>query len=304
MPLDGSSWTQSFVLPGVASADRRSAKFTYVSPQYFRTVGMRITNGRDIDDGDTQLGRRVVLVNETFVRRYLASRPAIGAVLKTIPEPGYPETLYEVVGVVTDAKYSALREPTPPATFVPLAQHPNLRPWPGIVIRSAVPPEQAIGALRRAVADVRPRMAVGVSVFETQVADSLMRERSLAWLAGGFGATAALLAIVGVYGVLAYLVRRRRQEIAIRLALGARPANVVVLVLREMLTLLAIGVAAGGLSAAALGGASSFLFGVSPRDPATLLAVIGALAIVAVIAALVPAVRASRIDATAALRAE
>ena len=147
-------------------------------------------------------------------------------------------------------------------------------------------------------------MTVGISVFETQVADSLMRERSLAWLAGGFGVTAALLAIVGVYGVLAYLVRRRRQEIAIRLALGARPANVVVLVLREMLTLVAVGVAAGGLSAAALGGAGSFLFGVSPRDPATLLAVIGALAIVAVIAALVPAVRASRIDATAALRAE
>src|SRR5262249_48354470 len=129
VPLDSSSWTMGFVLTGSTDLKRHSSKFTFVSPQYFTTVGMRIVTGRDFNNGDTGTSRRVALVNETFVRRYLPGNP-IGALLRTVAEPRYPATLYEVIGVVSDTKYSGLREPIQPITFVPIAQHPGLRPWP------------------------------------------------------------------------------------------------------------------------------------------------------------------------------
>src|SRR5919198_55139 len=125
VPLDRSSWTMDFVLPASDDLKRHSSKFTFVSPQYFTTVGMRIVTGRDFNRGDTAKSRRVALVNETFVHRYLTGNP-IGTMLRTVAEPGYPEALYEVIGVVSDTKYSSLRELLQPIAFVPIAQHPRL----------------------------------------------------------------------------------------------------------------------------------------------------------------------------------
>ncbi|HWF84396.1 MAG TPA: FtsX-like permease family protein, partial [Vicinamibacterales bacterium] len=282
-----------------------SSKFTYVSPEYFGTVGMRILAGRDIAESDAAGAPRVALVNETFVRRYLGSANPIGALVRTVAEPRYPETTYQVIGVVSDTKYSALREPDQPITFVPFAQLSNPRPWPGVVIRSSGPLGPTIAAVKRAVAALRPNMTIGFTVLETEARDGLLRERLLAWLAGGFGLLAALLATIGVYGVISYLVVRRRHEIAIRLALGAGRAQVVALVLGEMLVVLAVGLVLGvGMALAAVRGASGLLFGLSPRDPITLAGSIGLLAAIAVLACAVPAVRASRIDAIAALRSD
>jgi predicted permease len=305
LPLDSSSWTMAFVGGASDGVERHSSKFTYVSPQYFGTVGMRFLAGRDFDGGDTAGSRRVAIVNETFVRRYLTANRVIGTTVRTIGEPGYPETVYEVVGVVSDTKYSGLREAIQPITFVPLTQHPSLRQWPAMVIRSSAPPASVVAGIKHVVSEFRPNMSTMFTVLETQVRDSLVLERLMAWLAGGFGALAALLSVVGVYGVISYFVVRRRQEIAIRLALGAGRARVVRLVLRDIGVLLVIGLTLGAAaSAIAARAASGLLFGLSPQDPATLAAAIGVLAGSAMVACLLPALRASRIDATTALRSE
>lgn len=304
-PLNGSSWTQGVTLPNSNAPERRSSQFTYVSPRYFNTVGMRILAGRDFDETDTATSRKVALVNETFARRYLGPANPIGVTVRTVAEPRFPSALYEVIGVVSDTKYSALREAVPPITFVPIAQHPSPRLWPGIVIRSTAPPSTVMAEVKRAVGELRPNMTMGFSVFETQVRDSLARERIMAWLAAGLGALAALLATIGVYGVISYLVLRRRHEIAIRLALGAGRTRITRLILREIVVLLVVGLVLGGALAIAMAsGASSLLFGLSPRDPMTLVEAAGALAVIGLVASSVPAIRASRVDATAALRSE
>jgi len=304
-PLNGSSWTQGIELPASSTPERRSSKFTYVSPQYFNTIGMRVRAGRDFDEGDTATSRRVALVNEAFARRYLGSANPIGVSVRTVAEPGFPSTVYEVIGVVSDTKYSALREPIPAITFVPITQHPSPRPWPGIVIRSSAPPSTVIAAVKRAVGELHPNMTMGSTVFDTQVRDGLARERILAWLAGSFGVLAALLATIGVYGVISYLVVRRRHEIAIRLALGSGRTRVVHLILREIAILLVVGLVLGGVLAVAMAsGASSLLFGLSPRDPMTLAEAAGVLATIGLLASSLPALRASRVDAVAALRSE
>jgi len=305
LPLDSSSWTMAFVVNASGGVERHSSKFTYVSPQYFNTVGMRLMAGRDFEGGDTASSRKVAIVNDTFVRRYLTADRAIGTTVRTIGEPGYPETVYEVVGVVTDTKYSGLREPIQPIAFVPLAQHPSLRQWPAMVIRSSAPAASVVAGVKQVVGEFRPNMSTMFTVLEAQVRDSLVLERLMAWLAGGFGALAALLSVVGVYGVISYFVVRRRHEIAIRLALGAGRARVVRLVLRDIGVLLVIGLVLGAAaSAMAARAASGLLFGLSPDDPATLAAAIGVLAASAMVACLLPALRASRIDATSALRSE
>ena len=304
-PLNGSSWTQGIELPASSTPERRSSKFTYVSPQYFNTLGMRLRAGRDFDEGDTATSRRVALVNETFARRYLGPANPIGVTVRTVAEPRFPSTVYEIIGVVSDTKYSALREPIPPITFVPIAQHPSPRPWPGIVIRSSAPPSTVMAHVKRAVGELRPNMAMAFTVFDTQVRDGLARERILAWLAGSFGVLAALLATIGVYGMISYLVVRRRHEIAIRLALGSGRTRVVRLILGEIAILLFVGLVLGGVLAVAMAsGASSLLFGLSPRDPMTLVEAAGVLATIGFLARSLPAFRASRVDATAALRSE
>jgi len=266
-PLNGSSWTQGVELPASNAPEPRSSKFTYVSSRYFDTVGMRILAGRDVDDSDTATSHRVALVNETFARRYLGPTNPIGVTVRTVAEPRFPSAVYEIIGVVSDTKYSALREPIPPITFVPIAQHPSPRPWPGIVIRSSAAPSTVMAAVKRAVGELRPNMTMGFTVFDTQVRDGLARERILAWLAGGFGVLAALLAMIGVYGVIAYLVVRRRRDIAIRLALGAGRSRVVRLILREIVVLLVVGLVLGAsLAIAMASGARSLLFGLSPRE--------------------------------------
>jgi len=162
-----------------------------------------------------------------------------------------------------------------------------------------------MAAVKRAVGELHPNMTMGFTVFDTQVRDGLARERILAWLAGSFGVLAALLATVGVYGVISYLVVRRRHEIAIRLALGSGRMRVVRLILREIAILLVVGLVLGGVLAVAMASAaSSLLFGLSPRDSMTLVEAAGVLATVGFLASSLPAFRASRVDAIAALRSE
>jgi putative ABC transport system permease protein len=171
------------------------------------------------------------------------------------------------------------------------------------VTRSSAPLTEVINAVRRRVGDVSSDVTVQFWVFETKIREGLIREHLMAWLAGFFGILAAALAMIGLYGVISYMVLRRRNEIGIRLALGASRADIVLLILREMAALLLVGLGIGTVvSLAAAQGASALLFGLSPHDATTLVASAGLLATVGGLASFVPALRASRVDPMVALR--
>jgi putative ABC transport system permease protein len=302
-PLSGVSWTQGVRAPGPSEERQGHSKFTYISPAYFKTMEIPILAGRDFNDFDTSTSRKVVLVNETFVRRFIAKANPIGALVRSVAEPGYPETLYEVVGMVKDTKYASLREEPTPIAYVPATQRPAHGPWAGIVIRSSSPLPEVIAEVRRKVSELSPEIEVRFTVFETQIREGLVSERVMAWLAGSFGTLAAALAMIGLYGVISYMVHRRRNEIGIRLALGASRADIVLLILREMFALLLVGLGIGTvISLAAAQGAGALLFGLSPHDVTTILASACLLAAVAGLASFLPALRASRVDPMVALR--
>ncbi len=289
---------------GLEGKQEDSSKFAYVGPGYFKMMDIPLLAGRDFNDFDIAASRQVALVNETFVRRFITNGNPVGALVRSIAAgPGYPETLYEVIGVVKDTKYVDLREAIPPITYVSTARYPDLGPWAFIVIRSSAPLTGVINEVRRRVGAISPDLTVQFKVFETQVREGLIRERLMAWLAGFFGILAAVLATIGLYGVISYMVLRRRNEIGIRLALGASRADIVLLILREMALLLLIGLGIGTVvSLAAAKSAGALLFGLSPHDPWTLVASACLLAAVAGLASFMPALRAARVDPMVALR--
>src|SRR5215510_8756544 len=302
-PLAGPCWSLGVRAPGAPGEQEGGSKFTYVSPGYFNTMEISVLAGRDFNDFDTATSRQVVLVNETFARRFFANGNPVGALMRSVAEPDYPETLYEVIGVIKDTKYGNLREDIPPITYVPAAQHPSPGPWANVVIRSSAPLSEVINDVRRKVAALSPDITVQFKVFETQIREGLIRERLMAWLASFFGILAAVLAMIGLYGVISYMVLRRRNEIGIRLALGASRADIMLLILREMAALLLVGLGIGTVvSLSAAQGAGALLFGLAPHDAPTLLASVCLLAAVAGFASFVPALRASRVDPMVALR--
>jgi predicted permease len=299
-PLLGSSWEHGVRVGALEG----NAKFTWVSPGYFDTMGIPVVRGRSFNDNDTPASTRVAIVNQTFVRRFLGAADPIGQTLRGMQEGDYPTTLYEIVGVIPDTQYNDLRGKTPPMTFEPASQL-GPAPWTGLMIHSNAPPA-AIGAtIKRRLAARHPDVIVELSDFQKDVRDELMPERLMAMLSGFFGVLAALLAMVGLYGVISFLVARRRNEIGIRLALGAERGQVVAMVMREAARLLAIGVVTGAaLSLLAGRGAGSLLFGLRPYDPLTLVTAALLLALIAAVASFLPARRASKLDPMVALRDE
>jgi predicted permease len=301
VPLDGSSWTLGVHVEGIEG----SSKFTWASPNYFQTMQIPLIAGRDFNSRDTATSQPVAIVNETFVRKYFAGADPIGKTIRTSAEPNYPETNYIIVGVTKDTKYMDLREPIPPASFAPALQHPNPGPFQSFLIRSPASPAAVMSSVRTRIGSAHPAIGIGFTVFEKQIQDSLRRERLMAALSGFFGVVAALLAMVGLYGVISYMVVKRRHEIGIRMALGARRYQVVRLVMREAGLATVIGVGIGLLvSLAATRSAATLLFGLTPNDPCTMAAAAVLLAGIAGMATWLPAVHASRVDPMSALRDE
>jgi predicted permease len=298
VPLLGGSWTHNIRI----GSSEGASKFAWVSPDYFKTMGIPIQSGRGLNNNDTATSPRVALVNQAFVKQFLGGANAIGQTLRTSPEPQYPSTVYEIVGIVPDSKYSCLACGIPPQTFAPALQSPNQHPFTWMMIHGD--PSLAV-AIKRRIAERHPEIVVQPSDFQKDIRDGMMRERLLAMLSGFFGFLAALLAMVGLYGVMSYTVARRRSEIGIRVALGAARGQVVGMVMREAAYLLLIGVVIGGaLSLVAGRSAGSLLFGLNPYDPVTLMASVVLLSLIAVLASLLPARRASRVDPMEALRYE
>jgi predicted permease len=298
VPLLGGSW--SF---GIQVGEKQDgANFTWVSPGYFETMRIPILQGRDFTFRDTRTSPRVAIVNQTFIRRLVDGNP-IGRTLRTGPEPGYPSTAYEIVGVIPDTQYNNLRGQAPPMVFAPDSQHPSQGPWTAMMIYSRVPPDVAIASVRQRLRQAYPQVISEFSVFRSQIRDRLVRERVLAILAGFFGALAVMLTVVGIYGMLSFAVSQRKSEISIRIALGAERAHVVGLMMREVGWLLLAGVAVGTIVSLLAGrSAASLLFGLEPHDPATLLAAALLLTLIAAIAGFLPANRAARTDPAQVLK--
>jgi len=300
-PLTGGSWEHGVRIGPVEG----NSKFTWVSPGYFNTMGIPVVRGRGFNQNDTAASTRVAVVNQTFVRKLLRGADPIGQTLRTGQEPNYPSSVYEIVGVIPDTQYNDLRGETPPMTFAPASQFPAQGPWTVLMIHSNTPSAAISATIKRKLAATHPGVIMEFGDFQKEIRDQLTPERLMAILSGSFGILAAVLAMVGLYGVISFLVARRRNEIGIRLALGAERGQVVAMVMREAGRLLAIGVGTGvALSLVAGRGAQSLLFGLKPYDPVTLFAAAVLLALIAAAASFLPARRASRLDPMAALRDE
>jgi predicted permease len=301
VPLSGGSWEHGVHI----GSQEGNSKFTWVSPDYFETMGIPVISGRGFTQNDTASSPRVALVNETFIRRYLHGANPIGQTLRTSPEPDYPATVYEIVGVIPDTKYKDLRGQTPPMTFAPALQFPNQGPWTSLMIHSNLNSAAVAAAAKRVIAANHPDVITQFADFQKEIRDGLVEERVMATLSGFFGLLAVLLAVVGLYGVISYIVAMRRSEIGIRMALGATRGNVVAIIVRQTLVLLTLGVGVGVILAlAAVRSASSLLFGLQPNDPLTFAAATALLVTIALVASFLPARRASRVDPMVALRYE
>ena len=304
VPVSGNGWNDNISIPGT-TVQRKIADFNRVSPGYFRTVGTPLLAGRDFDDRDTAASPRVAIVTEKFVNKFLAGTNPIGRTFGVVQQGGKVDRIYQIVGLVRDTKYNDLREEFMPIVFVAEAQDDSPDLEAQFMIRSDAPLTEIIPAVKRTMAEMDPAMVLNFSVFDTVIRAGLLRERLMATLSGFFGFLAAILAMIGLYGVISYTVVRRRNEIGIRMALGADRSNIVGMIMREAGALLGIGLALGtGLALIAGGAASTLLFGLRASDPWTLMLAATSLAAVAAGASFLPAQRASTLDPMQALREE
>jgi putative ABC transport system permease protein len=304
VPISGNSWNENVFIAG---DEKRQATpwFSRVSPGYFKTMRTAFLEGRDFDDHDTATSPKVAIVNETFVRKFLNGQRPIGVTFREDAFVGKPSPIYQIVGFVKDAKYVDLREDPRPLVYVTAAQDDRPDNFPQFLIHASVPPSMAIPAIKDAILQSGSQTIIDFHTLQSQIRDSLLRERLMATLSGFFGFLAVLLATIGLYGVISYTVARRTNEIGIRVALGAQRGDVIGMILREAGLMLAIGIALGGvLAMLAARTAASLLYGLKPHDPVTLTIAVVALTAVAAAASFLPAHRAAALDPMAALREE
>jgi predicted permease len=303
-PVSGSGWDQNAWAEG-AAGPHIDSMFNRAGPGYFRTMGTSFLAGRDFDEHDNLTAPKVAIVNEEFARKIFHGENPLGRLFRREESADRPDTLFQVVGLVRNTKYYELREDFLPIAFVPEGQDDDPRPNGTFVLRTNAPVGDFYRKAEEAVAEISPGLGIDFTVLTTQLKESLMRDRLMAALAGAFGLLAGSLAVLGLYGVISYMVARRRNEIGVRVALGASRGQVVGLVLREAVLLLAIGLVLGtGLSVWAAQAASSLIYGLTPRDPLTLGGAIVLLAMVALFASYGPALKASRLQPMDALREE
>jgi predicted permease len=304
-PLAGNTWGEAIFVNATRGVEKGYANFNRISPDYFKTLGIQLLAGRDFGAGDTPATPKVAIVNESFARRYLDGVSPLGKTFRIEVGPGGADHTYEIVALARDTKYDDLRAEFKPTIFLPASQLERHGTYEQILLRSNLPISSMMAAVRQAMGAANPGIAFHFHVFKTQIRESLIRERLMATLSGFFGALAALLGAIGLYGVLSYTVAQRTQEIGIRQALGANRGDIVKMIMREATVLLLAGLAVGtALALAAAKTASAMLYGLQPHDPTTFLLAATLLSIVASIASYMPAYRASRVDPMVALRCE
>jgi predicted permease len=310
--LDGGSWNSSVTVEGYAAKEGESvvAYNNTVMPGYFRTMGIPLLLGRDFTERDVRWGEPkegepgIAIANQRFVERYLRGRNPIGQHVGFGANPGTPMPL-EIVGVVGTAHYVSLRDEAEPQLFFPMLSDEHPRSFV-VYVRSTRAPEALFASIRSAVHAVDANLPIyRMTTMEQQLDRSLTSERLVAGLSSVLGVLATLLAVIGLYGVMAYNVARRTREVGIRMAVGAHTHRVVSLFAREAGWLVALGFVIGLPCAWAFGRyVESQLFGIEPLDPLTIGAAMIGLGTFAAAGALIPALRAARINPLSALREE
>lgn len=318
--LEGNNWGESVFVegrPAPGPEENHGSSWDRVSPQFFQTVGQPIIRGRAFTDQDTATSQMVAVVNQTFVKKFFPKEDPIGRHFGVFDQKYASH--FEIVGIVADAKYNNPREPYRSMYFRPMTQfnrnvtgrqffmaesrsvYPN-----SITVQYAGDAASLESMARRSLANINPDLTVvSFKSLDYQVADNFNGERLISRLTGLFGLLALVLASVGLYGITAYSVARRTNEIGVRMALGANRSHVVVMVMRRALVLVAIGLAIG-IPVALLGGRlmRTQLYGVRTYDPVTLAGAVFVLAAFAALAGFIPARRAATIEPMHALRQE
>lgn len=305
VPMSGNGIGNSVWIPGTDQSKHLDSAFSIVGPQYFKTIGTPLLAGRDFKETDTAASPLVAVVNETFVKKLGLGRNPVGKIFRREATSHEPEVEFQIVGLAKDTKYFDLREHNWAIAYLPAAQSHLRDPGIQFVLRSAAPMASITSQIKSTIAEVNPAIEINFQSFQRMIGDSLLQERLMATLSGFFGFLAALLATVGLYGVISYMVVRRTSEIGIRMALGADRAGIIAMILREAGVLLIAGTVIGViLSLASARTAKSLLYGLKSYDPITLVAAVLLLAAVTVTASLLPARRASHLDPMVALREE
>jgi putative ABC transport system permease protein len=304
LPLAGIQWTGDSAIEGRAPDDYIiDVRHKTVSAGYVAAAGLQIVDGRDFTSGDTADKAPIVIVNQTLARKHFPGQSAVGRRI-SFDKPGPRNRWLTIVGVMQDERQDGLAATVKPEIYAPLTQDAQLGMH--IVLRTDTKPDTLIAPVRQTIKQLNPALVMEkVQTFDTLVANSVSPQRFAMLLMSAFACVALLLAVIGVYGIVAYSVKQRTSEIGVRLALGASPRQVSRLIVQQSLTPVFAGLIAGlVLAALATRFLSTQLFEISPIDPATFSVVAMILLAAAVAASVIPARRAMRVDPVNALRAE
>ncbi len=301
--LSGHRTTDSFSVPGYTDQGRGplNVYVHYVAPGYFQTMGVPLLQGRDITWQDREGAPRVAIVNPALASRFFRGAAAVGR--RIGPEGGAADQI-EIVGLAADVRFASLREAAPPTLYLPYRQHrQHLMTF---AVRATGEPTTLIGSIRRTLAALDPNVPLfDVRTQVEQIDLAVRQERLFAHLVSGFALLALLLACLGTYGTLAYSVVRRTPEIGLRMALGAERLDVIVMILRESLVPVVVGLVLGvGGALGATRFIQGMLFGLAGQDAPTLGVAVLVLVASALLAAWLPSLRASRLDPMSALRCD
>jgi putative ABC transport system permease protein len=302
--LAGDNWGNDVAVEGFKSGPDvdTGSRFNEIGPGYFRVMGTPLIAGREFTPADSLGKTKVTIVNEAFAKKFNLGRNAVG---KHMSDRGSKTLDMEIVGLVQDAKYSEVKGQIPPLYFQPYRQDNGIGSL-NLYVRTGVDPADALGMLPKAVARLDPNLPLeNLRTMPQQVKENLFLDRFITILSTSFGLLATLLAAIGLYGVLAYTVAQRTREIGLRMALGADPAKVRGMVLRQVGVMTLVGGATGLTAAVWLGHVTeSLLFELKGYDPVVLVGAAVALTLVALTAGSIPAQRAARIEPMQALRYE
>lgn len=307
VPISGNEWNQ-YIHADSPNPPAGEASLTYlnsVSPGYFRTLRIALLAGRDFNEHDNAASLKVAIINQTVARKFYPNLNPVGRTFRLEEDQGKLGEPIQIVGVVRDSKYESLREEDYPCAYFPVSQSPGFGGGPNFLIRTAVRPSAVLSGIQAKVGGVNKSISLEFNTLARQVDDSLVQERVLATLSCFFGGLALLLAMIGLYGAISYMVTQRHTEFGVRMALGAAQASILRLVLRDVVVIIAAGVMVGaGISLLSVRLLQKFLFGLPAHDTLTLAVAIGVLSFVAFIAGYLPARRATKVDPMVALRYE